>query len=168
MRLAGIATESMADGPGVRFVLFAQGCRHQCPNCHNPETWDEEGGEEFSVQKIQRRIYNMKKKNRGVKFSGGEPFLQAAELAQDAKTAKRKGWDVVTYTGFTYDELAIHTDAGVQALFNNTDILIDGRFEQSLKDTALSFRGSSNQRVINLNATRKSGKIILLEGEIDV
>jgi len=161
MRLSGIATESLADGPGVRYVLFTQGCYHECPHCHNPETWEPTGGEEFSILKIQRYIQTTKKQYRGITFSGGEPFLQAAELARIAKTAKKRGWDVVTFTGYTYEDLAQSLDNAVQALLEISDILIDGRFEHSLLDTTLPFRGSSNQRMIDMNATRTSGNIVL-------
>jgi len=164
MRLSGITPESLVDGPGLRYVIFTQGCQHQCLHCQNPETWDASAGKEFSVKQLIRLIKQQKKTKRGVTFSGGEPFLQAAELAEVALAARQLGWDVVTYTGFTYEELLAENSDGVNALLAATDILIDGKYIHALRDTKLQFRGSSNQRVIDVGETRKSGKVVLLRG----
>jgi len=161
MRLSGITEESFVDGPGVRYVIFAQGCRHCCPHCQNPETWDESAGKEFTVKQVIRLLKQQKKPKRGVTFSGGEPFLQAAELAEVAIAAHEKGWDVVTYTGFTYEELIADNDGGVKALLSASDILIDGKYIHELRSSRLKFRGSSNQRIIDTAATQKSGRIVL-------
>jgi len=161
MRLSGITPESLVDGPGLRYVIFTQGCLHKCPHCHNSESWDIDAGKEFSVKQIIRLIKQQKKTKRGVTFSGGEPFLQAAELAEVAQAAHEKGWDVVTYTGFTYEDLIADNSDGVNTLLAATDILIDGRYIHKLRDTKLQFRGSSNQRIIDVAETRKSGRIVL-------
>jgi len=161
MRLSGITEESFVDGPGVRYVIFAQGCRHCCHHCQNPETWDESAGKEFTVKQVIRLLKQQKKPKRGVTFSGGEPFLQAAELAEVAIAAHEKGWDVVTYTGFTYEELIADNDGGVKALLSASDILIDGKYIHELRSARLKFRGSSNQRIIDAAATQKSGRIVL-------
>jgi anaerobic ribonucleoside-triphosphate reductase activating protein len=170
MRLSGITPESLVDGPGLRYVIFTQGCTHQCPHCHNPETWDTDGGEEYSVKQIVRLIKQQKKTKQGVTFSGGEPFQQAAELAEAALAARKMNWDVVTYTGYTYEELIDlinggnvgSTDAdGVKALLSATDILIDGRYDHKLRSITLQFRGSSNQRVIDMAKTREKGQVVL-------
>ncbi|MDR1868506.1 MAG: anaerobic ribonucleoside-triphosphate reductase activating protein [Treponema sp.] len=161
MRLSGITQESLVDGPGLRYVIFAQGCHHQCPHCQNPETWDASAGKEFTVKQVIRLLKQHKKKKRGVTFSGGEPFLQAGELAEVAKAAHEKGWDVVTYTGFTYEELIADNNDGVKALLSASDILIDGKYIHKLRDAKLQFRGSSNQRMIDVAKTQKSGKIVL-------
>jgi anaerobic ribonucleoside-triphosphate reductase activating protein len=150
MRLSGITPESLVDGPGLRYVIFTQGCLHCCPHCHNPESWDINGGKEYSVKQVIRLIKQQKKPKRGVTFSGGEPFLQAAELAEVAAAAHQKGWDVVTYTGFIYEELLEDGDDGVKALLAVSDILIDGKYIHELKAGNLQFRGSSNQRIIEL------------------
>ncbi|MDR0300956.1 MAG: anaerobic ribonucleoside-triphosphate reductase activating protein [Treponema sp.] len=164
MRIADFEEESIADGPGLRYVIFAQGCIHQCPNCHNPTTWDINGGKEYSVKELIRKLNKLKKEMkaiRGVTFSGGDPFLQAADFAEVAMAVKKIGWDVVTYTGYTYEEL-INTDSfGVQALLSATDILVDGRFVQALYSGNLRFRGSSNQRVIDAAKTLEKGQIVI-------
>jgi anaerobic ribonucleoside-triphosphate reductase activating protein len=150
MRLSGITPESVVDGPGLRYVIFTQGCLHCCPHCHNQASWDINGGKEYSVKQVIRMIKQQKKKKRGVTFSGGEPFLQAAELAEVAVAAHQKGWDVVTYTGFTYEELLENSDDGVKALLAASDILIDGKYIHELRAIDLQFRGSSNQRIIQM------------------
>jgi len=161
MRLSGLVSESLVDGPGLRYVIFTQGCPHRCPHCQNPETWDESAGEEFSVKQVIRLIKQQKKTKRGVTFSGGEPFLQAGELAKVAIAAHQLGWDVVTYTGFTYEELVADNNDEIKTLLAATDILIDGKYIHKLRDIKLQFRGSSNQRLIDITRTQKSGKIIL-------
>jgi len=161
MRLSGITPESLVDGPGLRYVIFTQGCPHQCPHCHNPETWDMDAGKEYTMRQIARLMAKEKKKVRGVTFSGGEPFLQAAELAEVAAAAHLIGWDIVTYTGFTYEELTEKKDDGVKALLSASDILIDGKYIHELRSIELPFRGSSNQRIIDVSKTLKMGEIVL-------
>ena len=165
MRIAGITYESFVDGPGLRVVVFAQGCDMGCPDCHNPESWDMDGGEEYTPQQLVRKIKKPQKGKgvvRGVTFSGGEPFLQAADFALVAKAVKKLGWDVTTYTGYIYEALAGRVqDEGVQALLALTDYLIDGPYVQAEKDLELRFRGSGNQRIIDMNATRGSGGVVL-------
>jgi len=163
MRLSGITAESVVDGPGLRYVIFTQGCFHSCPKCHNPESWDTEGGKEFSVKQIIRMAKQHKKTHRGITFSGGEPFLQADALAQIAHAIRQTGWDVVIYTGYTYEELLdlSNTDAGIKGLFSLCDLLIDGKYIHKLRSAKLPFRGSSNQRIIDMTKTRENGTITL-------
>lgn len=161
MRLAGIVANSVVDGPGVRFVVFAQGCPHHCRGCHNPETWDPQGGREMTVKEVFKRLRKIRKHVRGLTLSGGEPFLQTVELASLAWEAKKLELDVVTYTGFTYEELLDLDLPGGQDLLGVTDILVDGPFISEYKDIGLVFRGSANQRVIDLAATREKGHIML-------
>jgi len=165
MKIAGITYESLVDGPGIRVVVFAQGCDLGCPNCHNPESWDSSIGNDYTVAELFRAIKKPgpgRKALRGVTFSGGEPFMQAAELALVAARAKRLGWDVTTYTGHTYEKLAAHDNEGVQALLDATDYLIDGPYLHDQRNLDLKFRGSSNQRIIDMNATREQGQVVLL------
>jgi anaerobic ribonucleoside-triphosphate reductase activating protein len=166
--LAGILSESVVDGPGVRFVVFVQGCPHQCPGCHNPETWDPEGGQEKPVRDIVRLLKKKQKQKpgylRGVTLSGGEPFCQAADCALLAGEAGKLGLDVVVYTGYTYERLLEKRDPETEALLAAADILVDGPFDLALRDLSLRFRGSGNQRLIDLNRSRQAGEIILLDG----
>jgi anaerobic ribonucleoside-triphosphate reductase activating protein len=167
MRLSGFTYESIVDGPGLRVVIFAQGCLSACAHCHNPGSWSLDGGQEYTVREIIRMIKKPgpgRKRIRGVSFSGGEPFLQAGEFAQVAIEAKRIGWDVCTFTGYTYEELAERDDADIQALLSHTDYLIDGPFIFEKKEIGLKFRGSTNQRIINMEETRKRGKAVLYYG----
>jgi anaerobic ribonucleoside-triphosphate reductase activating protein len=161
MRLSGITPESLVDGPGLRYVIFTQGCQHCCPHCHNQESWDMNGGKEYSIKQIIRLLKKQKKTKRGVTFSGGEPFLQATELAELALAAHQIGWDVVTYTGFTYEELLEDNTDGVKALLAATDILIDGKYVHKMRSVKLQFRGSSNQRIIDMAKTTEMGQIVL-------
>ena len=161
MRLSGITPESLVDGPGLRYVIFTQGCFHRCPNCHNPDSWDIDAGKLFFVKEIIRIIRKLNKNIQGITFSGGEPFLQAYELAQIAKEARKIGLDVVTYTGFAYEELIRMNDSGVNALLFSSDILIDGKYIHELKSASTQFCGSSNQRIIDLVKTQENNEIKL-------
>jgi anaerobic ribonucleoside-triphosphate reductase activating protein len=163
MRLAGIIHESVVDGPGIRFVIFAQGCPHHCRGCHNPETWDPQAGREMTVREVLKILKKESKKKplRGLTLSGGEPFLQADDMATLACEAKKLGLDVVTYTGYIYEELVELNLPGAARLLDVTDILIDGPFIQEYKSIGLSYRGSTNQRLIDLAATRACGKLML-------
>lgn len=162
MRLSGIIPESVVDGPGVRFVIFTQGCPHHCPGCHNPETWDPSGGKEMTLKEIVKLIKRKARNIRGITLSGGDPFLQACEAASLAREAKKMRLDVVTYTGYTYEELLAINGPGFQELLEVTDILVDGPFLIQYRDIGLAYRGSSNQRVIDLVATREKGSLVLI------
>lgn len=167
MRLSGFTYESIVDGPGIRVVIFAQGCLSACAHCHNPESWAPEGGQEYTVREIIKMMKKPgpgRKRIRGITFSGGEPFLQAGEAAQIAIEAKLIGWDVCTFTGYTLEELEEREDADIKALLNQTDYLIDGPYIHTLREIGLKFRGSSNQRIIDMNETRKRGRMILYYG----
>jgi len=168
LRIAGITYESLADGPGIRVVIFVQGCDLGCPECHNPDSHSKTGGREHTVREVIRMIRKPgpgRKMVKGVTFSGGEPFLQAGDCAQIAFEAKRIGWDVTTFTGHTYEELMAREDADIRALLDLTDYLIDGPYIHEERDIGLKFRGSTNQRLIDMNATRKqNGKIKLYYG----
>lgn len=152
LRIAGIVDDSIVDGEGVRLTVFTQGCPHHCHGCHNPQTWNLTGGHEIDTEEIVQKL----KENpllSGITFSGGEPFLQPAPLAEIARAAHKLGLDVWSYTGFTLEELEKRTD--VQQLLNEVDVLVDGPYVEALRDLTLRFRGSSNQRIIDLNELRK-------------
>jgi anaerobic ribonucleoside-triphosphate reductase activating protein len=162
IRMAGIVRESIVDGPGIRFTVFCQGCPHKCEGCHNPETHDFNGGKDVSIYRILEEI----DKNpllAGVTFSGGEPLCQPEPFSRLAKEVKGRGLNVTVFSGYTYEEIVkmSEDDKNVKCLMDNTDILIDGQFVLGQKDLTLQFRGSQNQRVIDLNKTRENGEIVL-------
>lgn len=163
IRIAGIINESIVDGPGIRLVVFAQGCPHRCLGCHNPETHAFEEGCLISV----KDILEMVQKNPlldGVTFSGGEPFSQARALSILGDKLKKLGMDIMTYTGYTYEFLLEESNDtnDWMALLDITDILVDGKFEIQQKDLLLPFRGSENQRIIDMNKTRGQQEVVLL------
>ncbi|MDR0391688.1 MAG: anaerobic ribonucleoside-triphosphate reductase activating protein [Planctomycetaceae bacterium] len=150
IRISGFAKESVVDGPGIRFVIFAQGCQRGCPDCHNPQTHDLDGGEEITVDEILAMIDSNPMLD-GVTFSGGEPFLQAKEFAELAGYCRNRNLSVVVYTGFYYEELLANSNnKDWQELLKQTDILIDGPFENEKRTTEFAFRGSSNQRLLHI------------------
>lgn len=164
LRLAGIVRESIVDGPGFRFTIFCQGCPHHCPECHNPATHDFKGGKEITFDRLLAEI----DKNpllAGVTFSGGEPFCQAEAFASLAKEIKKRNLDIVTFTGYTYEQLLdmAETDPAIQHLLDCTDLLIDGPFIKEEKDLTLQFRGSRNQRIIDMKATGNAKIPVLWE-----
>ncbi len=159
IRVAGIIQESIVDGPGIRLVVFTQGCRHNCKGCHNPQTHDFSGGYEISIDEI----LNILKSNPlldGITLSGGDPFEQPDSCCYLAEKVRELGLNVVTYTGYTYENLLKKKE--FINLLLNTDILIDGKFELSEKDLTIPFRGSRNQRIIDVKRSLESGKPCLI------
>lgn len=165
IRLAGIVRESIVDGPGIRFTVFCQGCPHACEGCHNPETHDFAGGKDISIERLLEEI-DKDKLLAGVTFSGGEPFCQAEAFARLGRKVKERGLNITTFSGYTLEELREMAEqrADVCELLELTDILIDGPFINELRDLTLQFRGSSNQRVIDMNETRKTGETAIWKG----
>lgn len=161
LRVSGIVGESVVDGPGLRWVLFVQGCEHGCPGCHNPGTWDRAGGAIMEAKDLLKQIREAKL-IKGVTFSGGEPFLQALPLAWLGKEVKKLGLDVITYTGYTWEELLAraHLDEPVRELLLASDYLVDGQFLMAERDLDLPFRGSRNQRVIDVVESLKEGRTV--------
>lgn len=160
IRIAGIVKESVVDGPGVRYVVFTQGCFHNCPGCHNPETHDINGGKEMDVEDIIKDLKGNKLLD-GVTFSGGEPFLHSRQLSYIASEIKSMGLNIVAYTGYKYEELTSSDDKNIKELLNLTDILIDGRFRLDQKDISLKFRGSRNQRVLDVKKSISEDRPVL-------
>lgn len=164
IRVSGFSRESIVDGPGIRAVVFAQGCPHHCPHCHNPSTWDSAGGYELSIDDIVGLVKETGLLQ-GITLSGGEPFMQAESFAELASRIKACGLDVVTYSGYTFEELTAmgQKDLSIARLLNGTDILIDGPYRQEERDFSLAFRGSKNQRIIDVQKSLKEGQIVTLE-----
>ena len=162
LRIAGTVEESVVDGPGFRYVIFTQGCPHHCEGCHNPQTHAFEGGTVTDTQELLEHITQNPFLD-GVTFSGGEPFCQPAALAELARGLHRRGMTVMTYSGYTYEQLCASEDKAVHDLLEQTDILVDGRFVLAQRDMTLRFRGSTNQRLIDLARTREQGEIVPYE-----
>jgi anaerobic ribonucleoside-triphosphate reductase activating protein len=162
IRISGIEPESIVDGKGIRYVIFTQGCPHHCPGCHNPNTHDFHAGKWVDTSDLfQEIIENPLLK--GITFSGGEPFCQPEPLAALAKQIHMRNLDITVFTGYTYEQLVALHDASIDALLNETDVLIDGRFLLEQKDLTLAFKGSRNQRIIDMNRTRQTGQLVFAE-----
>lgn len=161
LRIAGTVRESVVDGPGLRFVIFAQGCRHGCKGCHNPDTWDPSGGTVVTVEDLFKQIQGTRL-IKGVTFSGGEPFLQAAPLAWLGREVKELGLDVITFTGYTWERLLAlsEKDRAVNELLLASDYIVDGPFILEERDLGLPFRGSRNQRIIDVARSMETRKPI--------
>ena len=160
LRVLDIVEDTTVDGPGFRTSIYLAGCRHRCPGCHNPESWREDGGEDVSIDELMQVIVN--DPFAGVTLSGGDPLLQAegcAELCRRVKAETDK--TVWCYTGFTWEQLMEEADADVMALLRNVDVLVDGPFVLALRDTDLLFRGSSNQRLINVPESLSRGEVVI-------
>ena len=146
--LSGIVTDSIVDGPGIRTAIFCQGCPHHCPGCHNPETWEFGCGTPMDEEAILE-IVRANPLCRGVTFSGGEPFAQAEGYARLARLLKNAGYEVASYSGYTFEELLRGTKAQKE-LLEAIDVLIDGRFLLQERSLELVFRGSRNQRILDV------------------
>lgn len=148
IRILDILEETMADGPGLRTSIYCAGCRHHCPGCHNPQSWDMDGGYETTVDELLAIIKADEFSN--VTFSGGDPFYQAEAFTELARRIKEETSKTIwCYTGFTYEEIL--ADTSMSGMLQYLDVLVDGPFVQALRDPELHFRGSSNQRIIYLN-----------------
>ena len=158
LRIASpVICDSIVDGPGLRMVVWTQGCKHNCKGCHNPQTHSLNGGYEVDTKDIINKMASLKLQQ-GITLSGGEPILQPAPLAEIAKEAHNINLDVWSYTGFTFEELIDKNNPLYfenMELLKNVDVLVDGRFEINKRDISLLFRGSSNQRIIDVKKSLK-------------
>lgn len=166
IRVCGIEPESIVDGPGFRYVLFVQGCPHRCPGCHNPESHDPAGGFEMTTGQVFDEIME-NPHLRGVTFSGGEPFEQVPALLELGRMIREAGLSLMSYSGYTLEELTARHDPATDELLGMLDILVDGRYVEALRNLTLLYRGSENQRVIDMNKTRDAGEIVLYQSEFD-
>ena len=164
LRLAGVIRESIVDGPGMRMTIFTQGCPHHCEGCHNPQTHDFEGGYISQPENILAAI-DKDRMLQGVTFSGGEAFMQCDALAELAEEIHNRGLNVLSYTGFTFEQLYDNFDKHPEyrKLLEQCDWLIDGRFVLAERTLNLRFRGSSNQRIIDVKKSLESGKAVETE-----
>ncbi len=163
MNIAGFYDESISNGLGWRAVLFVSGCPHHCPGCHNKEAQDFNYGKKFDEEEILEKIKN-NSILKGITISGGEPLCRenikdVCNFIKDVKK-ERKNFNVWCYSGYTLDELMARKDEDTMECLNQIDVLVDGRFKENLKDPTLKFRGSSNQRILNLKDTLKTHQLV--------
>lgn len=163
LRIAGTVDDSIVDGPGIRFTIFTQGCSHRCKGCHNPQTHDPMQGTAVTVDELWRKI----KQNRllsGVTFSGGEPFDQPRPLVELALLCREDGLNIWAYSGYSYEDLLNDTSlVGAADLLRLCDVLVDGLYMEALGSFELKWRGSSNQRIIDVPASLDAGSVVELE-----
>lgn len=163
MKIAGFYDESISNGLGWRAVLFVSGCPHHCPGCHNKEAQDFNYGEEFNEEEILKRIKENSILN-GITISGGEPLCKenipgVLKFIKDVKEI-RPEFNVWCYSGYTLDQLIDRNDEETNECLNEIDVLVDGRFVEEKKDPTLKFRGSSNQRILDLKPSLQTHKFI--------
>ena len=157
IRVLSILEDTMVDGPGFRTSIYCAGCRHKCPGCHNPQSWDFSGGREMSTEELMRIIVADPYAN--VTFSGGDPMYQAAGFAELARAIRRRtNKDIWCFTGFRFEDLIQHDQ---RELLEQLDVLVDGPYVASLRDPDLLFRGSSNQRIIDVQASLFASEVVL-------
>lgn len=164
IRIAGTVEDSIVDGPGLRFVVFTQGCPHHCDGCHNPETHDFTGGKVTTTDALfEQCMENLLCS--GVTFSGGEPFCQAEALYELGSRFKSAGKHLMCYSGWTFEELLAKAqrEESVGKLLSIADVLVDGKFDISKRSLSLQYRGSSNQRLINVQESLKTGTTVVYD-----
>lgn len=163
VRLAGIAYESLVNGPGMRRVFFAQGCKHNCNGCFNLETHNFDGGEIMDMDELIKDVLD-NPLLKGVTFSGGDPIEQAHSFSYMANIFKSSNLNIWCYTGYKFEDLLkkMELDKSIKDLLNNIDVLVDGKFEINNKKEGLKFKGSSNQRIIDVKKSLESGEIVII------
>ncbi len=160
LELSGLVGDSIVDGPGIRVTVFAQGCPHHCKGCHNPETWAFTGGTAMAEEDVLA-IVQSNPLCRGVTFSGGEPFAQPEGFARLAWMLRERGYEVASYSGYTFEDLLTGTDAQ-RELLRAIDVLIDGPFRLEERSLELSYRGSCNQRILDVPASLSAGEAVCI------
>lgn len=164
LRIAGLVKESVVDGPGLRGVVFFQGCPHQCDGCHNPETWDPAGGALYTEEEVWRMLEYHPLLS-GITLSGGEPFFQPKGALGLAERTRRAGGDLIIYTGYLWEELMAKEDPLIRRILDLTFLLVDGPYKKEEKETRPTFRGSRNQRLIDAQESLSTGKVVLWKNQ---
>lgn len=158
---APLQSDSIVDGEGIRAVLWTQGCAHHCPGCHNAETWDFDGGYYEDTEEIKKQLGELKGQD-GITFSGGDPMYQIKACLDIAKYAKEIGLNVWCYTGYTYEELRKLDDPNILEFLFYIDVLVDGPFILKERSLDLIFKGSRNQRLLDMKKTLEQGKPVIV------
>lgn len=169
-RVAGIEKNSIVDGEGWRYVIFFQGCNHKCPGCHNPETWDFNAGKQLDDNDIIQELNTIDPERfLDITLSGGDPFYQAESIMSLCSKLKELGYNIWAYTGFDFDDMLAFrenndTSSGINKqmieLLEYIDVLVDGQFIISKRTVELAYRGSSNQRIIDVKESLLKNKVI--------
>lgn len=164
IRIFGVANDSIVDGPGLRYSIYTQGCTHHCKGCHNEKSWDFNGGKTTTVGALIDDVMKNKLIN-NVTISGGDPFDQARPVAALVRELISHGYKIWAYSGYTFEELSdkAKSDCDVKTILDNIEVLVDGPFELEKKSLSLKWRGSSNQRVIDMVKTNKTGQTVLFK-----
>lgn len=157
-KVLNIIQDSIVDGVGMRATIFFAGCPHKCKGCHNPESWNIEYGDDYTVQEVIDEIKDNPLTS-GVTLSGGDPLYQSSSILPLVKKLKKMGYNIWVYTGYVFEDIL--KNKSHKELISCCDVLVDGRFEKEKKDLSLGFRGSSNQRIIDIKKSLASGKIVL-------
>ena len=157
IRIFGIANDSIVDGPGLRLTVFTQGCPHGCPGCHNPQSHDFAGGREMDTEEILKMMRDNPLLD-GVTLSGGEPFCQSEACLEIAKAAHAAGLNVWGYSGYTFEQLLEKSECA--SLLAELDVLVDGPFVLAKRSLECPWRGSTNQRLIDVQASLREGKAV--------
>ncbi len=165
IRLAAyLQPDSIVDGEGIRTVIWTQGCPHNCLGCHNPETHDVNGGALVDLEEVYEIIDHLEGQD-GITFSGGDPFLQPKECSEIAKYAKKKGYNIWSYTGYTFEQLLTlsKSKSTIMDFLKEIDVLVDGKFELAKKNYKAIFRGSYNQRIIDVKKSLQTRKVVTID-----
>lgn len=156
LRVLDIIAGTTVDGPGLRTSVYLAGCRHRCAGCHNPESWDFDAGTPMTVDEIMSRI---EEEDFDVTISGGDPLYSAENLKPLLRAIRSRGYGVWLYTGFRWEDIP----AGAQDCLKYIDVVVDGPYVEALRDTSLLFRGSANQRLIDVAASLAAGTVVPVE-----
>ncbi len=167
MRIYNILEDTTVEGPGRRFCIWVQGCKKHCPGCFAKDTWDFDGGQEYSVEQLYSLIKSQKNIE-GVTFLGGEPFEQAQELSELAELVRKNNLSVMCFTGYTIEELRSQNSKYVNELLSHIDLLIDGGFEKENFDLSRPWVGSLNQRFIYLTDRYSENEIKKYKNKVEM
>lgn len=157
--MAGVAGDSIVDGPGIRTTYFGQGCPHHCEGCHNPETWEFGAGTPMETEALAD-IARANPLCKGVTFSGGEPFAQAEGFCELAEMLRAEGYEIASYTGYTFEHLMQHGTQAQKRLLTLLDVLVDGPFVLAQRSLELVYKGSANQRVLDVPKSLAAGQAV--------
>lgn len=160
LKYAGIIPDSTVDGPGIRTVVFMQGCIHNCPGCHNPQTHDINGGEEITPRELAKMVLkDISANHAGLTLSGGDPFLQDVELCEMLEFVKKRMPDlnIWAYTGYLFEQIKD------SPMLKYLDVIVDGPFIMAEKSLKLIYCGSGNQRLIDVKKSLEKGEVVQLK-----